>query len=205
VTAAATAPADGAAPSDASLIELSRREPELFAAVFDRHADEIYRYVAARLGPDAADDVTAETFLTAFRKRDRYDLSRTEAIPWLYGIATRSISEHRRAERRRLRVLSRAPAPEPPAPFEDATENRVAAERMRPELAGILAGLSAGERDLLLLVAWTDLTYEGVAQALGVATGTVASRLHRLRKKINGALDREYRATRLNLRSHSHG
>jgi RNA polymerase sigma factor (sigma-70 family) len=205
VTAAAEAPVDEAVPTDADLIALSLREPERFAAVFDRHGGEIYRYVAARLGPDVADDVAAETFLTAFRKRDRYDLSRDEASPWLYGIATRSISEHRRAERRRLRALGRAPAPNPPEPFEEATEDRVAAERMRPQLAGILAGLSAEERDLLLLVAWTDLTYDGIAQALGVATGTVASRLHRIRKKINGALSRQWPAAGPTPRSDFHG
>ena len=76
---------------------------------------------------------------------------------------------------------------------------------MRPQLAGILAGLSADERDLLLLVAWTDLTYDGIAQALGVATGTVASRLHRIRKKINGALGREWHAAGPTPRSDFHG
>ncbi len=84
--------------SDADVIELSRREPEQFAVLFRRHAPQIQRYVLRRLGPDAADDVVAETFLLAFRQRDRYDLARLDARPWLYGIATNLIGRHRRAE-----------------------------------------------------------------------------------------------------------
>ena len=73
--------------TDALLIERSRRDPGCFAVIFDRHAEEILRYAHARLGPDLAEDVTAETFLAAFRHRDRYDTNRPDARPWLYGIA----------------------------------------------------------------------------------------------------------------------
>jgi DNA-directed RNA polymerase specialized sigma24 family protein len=55
--------------SDADLIARSLAEPDLFTAVFDRHSAEILRYVYARLGPELAEDVTAETFLAAFRCR----------------------------------------------------------------------------------------------------------------------------------------
>ncbi|MEU0565836.1 hypothetical protein ABZ297_10645 [Nonomuraea sp. NPDC005983] len=58
--------------TDAALIEESMADPERFACLFDRYADEIHRYATRRLGQQnvsAADDVTAETFLAAFRKR----------------------------------------------------------------------------------------------------------------------------------------
>ena len=77
-----TAQPDRATPAedtDALLIERSRRDPGCFAVIFDRHAEEILRYAHARLGPDLAEDVTAETFLAAFRHRDRYDTSRPPA------------------------------------------------------------------------------------------------------------------------------
>ncbi|MEU0171640.1 hypothetical protein ABZ214_40390, partial [Streptomyces iakyrus] len=54
---------------DAELIAASLEEPECFAVLFDRHAPAIHQYVARRLGWDAADDVTAETFLTVFQVR----------------------------------------------------------------------------------------------------------------------------------------
>ncbi|GAA4515416.1 hypothetical protein GCM10023191_085200 [Actinoallomurus oryzae] len=55
--------------SDAAVIERSWREPGVFAALYERHAAHISRYVARRLGDDLADDVTAETFYRAFEKR----------------------------------------------------------------------------------------------------------------------------------------
>ncbi|MBV9092275.1 MAG: hypothetical protein JO132_00110 [Streptosporangiaceae bacterium] len=59
--------------ADASLIAESLRVPERFALIFDRHGEAIHGYVARRLGPDAADDLAAETFLLAFQRRDGYD------------------------------------------------------------------------------------------------------------------------------------
>ena len=60
-------------PDDARLIERSRDDPEAFAAIYDRHAGTLHRYVARRLGTAAADDVLADTFLDAFRARHRQD------------------------------------------------------------------------------------------------------------------------------------
>ena|ERR1700733_10384593 len=60
---------------DAALIEQSWREPEAFAGLYDRHAAVIHRYVTRRLGTGVANDFVAETFLAAFRKRHRYDLT----------------------------------------------------------------------------------------------------------------------------------
>ncbi len=178
---------DGSTLDDSTVIGHSLSEPELFAVLFDRHADEIYRYAARRLGPEAAEDVTGEVFLVAFRRRARYDLSWPDARPWLYGMATKVVSQHRRAERRRTAALARM-APERPGSFDERSADRLTAEQLQPRLARALTRLSAAERDLLLLVAWADLTYEDVALALGIPVGTVRSRLHRLRVKVRRAL-----------------
>ena len=95
---------------DAQQVELSLREPECFGAVFDRYFTEIHGYVARRLGRDAADDVAAETFLTAFRSRRRFDASRGTVRAWLYGIATNHMSTYHRQEMRAYRGLPRAGA-----------------------------------------------------------------------------------------------
>ncbi|WP_226899239.1 RNA polymerase sigma factor [Nonomuraea phyllanthi] len=172
---------------DSTLIGQSLGSPESFAALFDRHADEIHRYAARRLGPEMADDVTGEVFLVAFRGRARYDRSWPDARPWLYGIATRIVAQHRRAERRRTAAMARVGV-ERPGGFDERSAERVTAEQLQPRLARALTRLNAGERDLLLLVAWADLTYEDAALALGVPVGTVRSRLHRLRVKMRRAL-----------------
>jgi len=97
---------------DAAVIEASRAEPDRFASLFDRHAPYIHRYLARRVGRQAADDLVAETFLVAFRKRARYDPRHHDARPWLYGIATNLTAQHRREEARQFR-LRQAAGPDP--------------------------------------------------------------------------------------------
>ncbi|SDH03053.1 RNA polymerase sigma-70 factor, ECF subfamily [Sinosporangium album] len=178
---------DGAGESDSTLIERSLIEPELFAALFDRHSDEMFRYTARRLGPEIAEDTVADLFLVAFRGRAKYDRVHQDARPWLYGIATNLIARQRRAERRRTKAMARV-AVERPSSFHDGADDRLTAERFQPKLAKALASLSAAERDLLLLVAWANLTYDGAARALGIPEGTARSRLHRVRSKVRRAL-----------------
>ncbi|MEU6999042.1 RNA polymerase sigma factor [Nonomuraea sp. NPDC046570] len=173
---------------DAALIRHSLREPPAFAALFDRHAPALHRYVTRRLGDSLADDVVADTFLAAFKRRARYDLGRPDARPWLYGIAANLIGKHHRGEIRSYRALARTGVDEVADSYADRVEERVSAVAAHRDLARALATLSAADREVLLLIAWADLTYEEVAQALGIPIGTVRSRLHRARKKSRDAL-----------------
>jgi RNA polymerase sigma factor (sigma-70 family) len=173
---------------DAGLVAQSLDSPECFAALFDRHAPTIHRYIARRLGPDAADDLVAETFLIAFQRRGGYDAAHSDARPWLYGIATNLIGRHRRDEVRLFRAVARTAAAAPTAePVAEQATSRVAAQAVRRQLALALAGLPAGQRDVLLLVA-SGLSLGETAVALGVPAGTVASRLARARRKVRGEL-----------------
>ncbi|MGP4095475.1 RNA polymerase sigma factor [Nonomuraea sp. KM90] len=185
---AITRPPDVGGRTDGEVIGASRGEPERFAEIFQRHWDEIYRYIAQRLGPESAEDVGAETFAVAFRGRQRYDQTRNDARPWLYGIATNLIRQHWRVERRHRRLLARADAQAAGESFDQASDERLTAQRLAPRIASALARLSAAERDLLLLIAWADLTYEEAAQALDVPPGTVGSRLYRIRRKLRRSL-----------------
>jgi RNA polymerase sigma factor (sigma-70 family) len=173
---------------DAAVIQLSRHEPEYFTELFRRHAPYIQRYVVRRLGQDAADDIVAETFLLAFRQRDSYDQTRADARPWLYGIATNLIGQHRRAEIRLYRALARTGADPVTESFTDRIDDRVSASTASRRLAAALARLSAELRDTLLLVAWGDLSYEETATALGVPVGTVRSRISRARSALRRSL-----------------
>ncbi len=169
--------------SDADLIGAGA-----FGTLYDRHAVQLFRYAQRRLGADTARDVVAETFLAAFAARGRYDLSRPDARPWLFGILTREIAQHHRRESARLRALARC-APEPPVDGPaDRVADEVTARAVREPLLAALAGLNAGERDVLLLFAWGELSYDEIAAALGIAGGTVRSRLHRARTKVRAAL-----------------
>jgi RNA polymerase sigma-70 factor (ECF subfamily) len=174
---------------DAEVVARSLAQPELFARLYDRYAPDIHRYAARRLGDGAADDITSDTFLVAFRIRSRYDLARPNARPWLYGIAGNLIGKQRRSEVRALKALARTGQDALTASgsgswVEDA-DSRIAAQG---PLAGALAALSAADRHVLLLVAWADLTYQEVAEALDIPVGTVRSRLNRARRKVRTTL-----------------
>ncbi|WP_141581602.1 RNA polymerase sigma factor [Actinomadura sp. WMMA1423] len=173
---------------DAALIESSLADPEAFAALFDRYSAMIYRYVSRRLGPESAEDVVGETFLVAFSKRHRYDLEQRDARPWLFGIATKLVARHHRAEAARYRALRRSPVDGPVEGPDDRVAAGVTASATRPALAAALSGLARRDLDVLLLVAWGDLSYEEAARALGIPVGTVRSRLNRARRKVRAAL-----------------
>lgn len=186
---------------DAAIIACSARDPEAFAALYDRHAAALHRYVTRRLGDGAADDIVADTFLDAFRNRHRFDLAAGDARPWLYGIAANHIGKRVRTEVRMLRAYARTGTDPVLAASTGSTGNagsagntadvalrRVSSQAVQRDLAAAVAGLPAGERDVLLMVAWADLSYAEVATALRIPIGTVRSRLHRARGKIRTAL-----------------
>jgi RNA polymerase sigma-70 factor (ECF subfamily) len=184
----ATAGRAGHPDADATVIEQSLAEPERFAAIFERYFSQIHRYLARRIGRKIADDLAAEVFVVAFARRQRYDLARDCARPWLYGIATNLAGSYQRREQRRYRALARSDAREVAPSDEDLVIDRVSASAAGPALAAALASLDAGDRDVLLLVALADLSYTEVAESLGIPYGTVCSRLNRARRRLRESL-----------------
>lgn len=174
--------------TDASSIRRSLADAEAFAPVFDRHARAIHRYLSRRVGTDIADDLTGETFLVAFDRREKYDTTYADALPWLYGIATKLLGRHRRRESGYWRAWARTGTDPVQECHADAVSRQVTAQNAAREIAGSLAALPAAQRDVLLLVAWQELEYEEVARALGIPIGTVRSRLHRARTRLKKAV-----------------
>lgn len=132
----------------------------------------------------------SETFLVAFERRADFDLERDDARPWLYGIATTLLKKHSRLEARAWKGLVAAGAAEVGHDAIEALGSRVDAEIAVHRLAAALARMPARDRDTLLLHAWADLDYEGIAQALAVPVGTVRSRLNRARRTLRALADR---------------
>ncbi|MEU5865344.1 MULTISPECIES: RNA polymerase sigma factor [unclassified Nonomuraea] len=193
MTANSTAP-DLADPretiSDEALVELSRRSPDRFGEIYDRYVREIHAYLGRRLDGQAADDLTAEVFLAAFKKRGTFDPRRGTVRPWLYGFAGVVIGLHRRAEARRLAALQRGAGVDDDREHghEDRVVTRMDAANAQGRLAAGLRALSDGDRDVLLLSALAELSHQEVAQALDIPYGTVGSRLSRVRRKLRAAL-----------------
>lgn len=182
---------DARAGDDAAAISESLRRPEAFTSVFDRHFDSVSSFVRRRVGRDAAEEIVSETFTLAFRSRSRYDLAYPGARPWLLGIASNLLRKHWQSEGSRLAAYSRlshepVDAPELPGP-------------PSPELRQRLERLPAGQREVLLLFALADLTYEEIARALGIRVGTVRSRLSRARRSMGaGGRDGLFETTQIN-------
>ncbi|MGH3375429.1 MAG: RNA polymerase sigma factor [Actinoallomurus sp.] len=172
-------------------VDEAARPADEFTALYDQHFRDIYRYIAGRLGRDVADDIAADTFLIALRRRHTFDAERGAVRPWLFGIATKLVAQHRRQETRRYRALGRVGREEVTDSHETRVVNWVTAEGLQPRLAKAIAALSAAERDVLLLSALSELSHEEIAQALGIPYGTVGSRLSRARRKVRATLGEE--------------
>jgi RNA polymerase sigma-70 factor (ECF subfamily) len=179
--------------NDAELLARSVEEPSLFAGLYERYGLAVRRYVARRIGSEAAEDVAAEVFVRAFGSRARFRAERETALPWLLGVANNVIADHRRLERRRLVALERLLADAP-----GLVEHGEAG--LAPELVAALGRLPAADRDTLLLVVWGGLTQEEAAVALGVPVGTVSSRITRARKRLAVSLPARSREQAVELR-----
>lgn len=169
--------------SDVRILRDSVSDPVVFSSLYERHLGAVASYVARRVGSELSEDLTAEVFVRAFRKRAAFRDERGSALPWLLGIANNLIADQRRAERRRLETLQRLASA---GPVSSETSIGVLA----PELVGELLRLPAADRDTLLLVVWGELSYAEAATALSVPIGTIRSRIARARRRLGAAIGR---------------
>ena len=173
--------------SDGALMMQAVTSPASFLGIYERHASTLYRFFVRRVGADVGEDLLGELFRIAFERRAAFDPSRENALPWLYGIAANLVRHHRRSEARRLRAVARIKDQRPATPATSpvgALESKEALD----QLADVLVDLPDGERDVLLLVAFEELSYDATASALGIPVGTVRSRLNRARSRMRELL-----------------
>lgn len=163
---------------------------QTWVELYDDHARDLHRYLAIRVDPQAAADLVSEAFLTAWERRDTFDPSRASLKAWLFGIATNLMRHHARSESRRLRAWSREHARRTVVELvEDRTASVVDAKSVVADLAETLVGLRPEERDVLLMVAWADLTADEISAVTDTPVATVRTRLFRARKKLRARLN----------------
>jgi RNA polymerase sigma factor (sigma-70 family) len=167
-------------PSDAEFLRESLVRPERFERIFDRHYDVVRRYAHRRVGKEAGEDIAADTFLTAFSVRSTFDGRSESARAWLFGIANNLVRHHLRAEWTHAAAWGRLPLET--AEFDHVDAGRLDAIRAAPAIEAALQSLHADDRETFLLFALGELTYDEVAGALEIPTGTVRSRIFRVRK-----------------------
>lgn len=169
--------------SDADLVARSLTDPHAFEGLVSSLGPRVHGYLARR-APQHADDLLSEVWLAAYRSRGQYDATRAEVAAWVFGIARNVLLAHVRSEQRRTGVPAHD---DRPVDEWDAIDRRLDAAGHAPALRRALAALPADERDVLLLVAWEQLTPTEAAAALGIPAGTARSRLHRARGRITDA------------------
>lgn len=158
---------------------------DAFGQLFDRHSKAVYRH-CFRLTASAstAEDLLQNTFLLAWRKRDKVRLRQDSALPWLLAVATNAVRGERKSVARRLRLQRRTPA-EPPTPdHAEAVADRVDSERRMAEVLIAVRALPRGLQNAFTLCAWGDVSYPDAAAVLGVAESTVRVRVSRARARL---------------------
>lgn len=157
-----------------------RRNDRAFDELYSHYRGYVEAYVRRRTRPDAVDDVVAEVFAVAWRRRA--DLP-ANGLPWLYRTAWNVIGDRYRADDRRSQLLEKlrtVPAEEP-ATLADGLLDR-------SELIAAFGTLTDDEREVLLLHAWEGLTNGDIGHTLGISSGAAAVRLHRARRRLQRAL-----------------
>jgi RNA polymerase sigma factor (sigma-70 family) len=174
--------------SDAEIVRRSTKgDGKAFGELFWRHNGAVHSYLARRAGRDVADDLVAEVWLRAFRSRTNFDLHFPDARPWLYGIARNVLSSH-------WRQLTKVPPLVPAAisdPWPDL-EKHLDENEQRAALLKALDMLTNEEREVLLLVAWEQLSAAAIALMLDVPASTVRNRLHRARACMRSGLEADF-------------
>ena len=153
-------------------------ERQAITELYERHAAALHRYALSRSDRETAEEVTAQVFLVAWRRRAALP---DDPLPWLYGVARRSLADQRRGASRRLRLGARlksnAPAPDPDQDLPDRG------------LGQALGRLSQLDREVLLLRYWEELEPAEIARAIGRSKTATKVRLHRARNRMRRELD----------------
>ncbi len=155
-----------------------------FEQAFAECYEPVLRYAARRVAPDAVQDVVADTFLIAWRRRLEL---RGEPLPWLLGIARRVAATQRRGSARREALHERLRTEnEPPL-----TVGPVAIDERDPRLVHAFSTLPERDREALALIAWDGLDHRAAARVMGCSTGSLTVRVHRARRRLQRALSED--------------
>jgi len=163
--------------TDAQLLaDVAAGETSALAPLIARHHVALHRFVARRIGADA-EDIVSETFECACVRAGAYRPTTPNARPWLFGIATNLLRRHARREAAMYKAYARTGVDQAGASVEESAH----VDGHGRVLARALAHMREEHREVLLLYALADLSYEEIAIALDVPVGTVKGWLHRAR------------------------
>jgi RNA polymerase sigma-70 factor (ECF subfamily) len=156
-----------------------------FQALYEQHYAAVLRYAARRVGVEAAADVAAETFLTAWRRLDA--VPSLEPLPWLYATARWCLANELRSRDRRERLDARMRAQAQGVAHQELAESVAT----RLDVLAALATLSARDQEALRLTEWEQLDEATAARVTGCSATAFKVRVHRARRRLARAIDRQ--------------
>jgi len=168
--------------------DCSEDRRDRFKALYEQNYPAVLRYAARRIGVEAARDVAAETFTTAWRRLDTVPVP--QSLPWLYATARRCLANELRSQGRRQRLDQRMRA-------EASTDSGAAhpgfaetsADRL--DVLAVLATLRPNDQEALRLTEWEQLDDATAARVAGCSTAAFKVRLHRARRRLARSLDQQ--------------
>ena len=164
---------------------VATRERDTFASLYERTFPRVYAYVASLLRDrTAAEDVTAQAFERAYRRRASYRPSRGTAEAWLFGIARNAALDELRRRKRHATLAGDTEDLGAPT-----TEDHAEGALRREVLRSALAVLDARERDLVALKFSGGLSNAEIARVLGTSESNAGTLLHRTVTKLRKACD----------------
>jgi RNA polymerase sigma-70 factor (ECF subfamily) len=173
--------------TDSELLIASRTDPEAFTELYRRHAEDLLRYFARRtLDPEAAAELTAETFAEAFASRANYRDQGVNGVAWLYGIARHRLGRFFRTGRVDAAARRKIGMPERDLPPEDyeRIEDLIDFAPIREALVEALETLSPDQREAMRLRVLDGLGYAEVAERLKCTEQNARQQVSRGLRKI---------------------
>jgi RNA polymerase sigma-70 factor (ECF subfamily) len=159
-----------------------------FDLLYREHREQVLAFLLRRTAqPADATDVLHDVFVVAWRRIDEVP-DGDAARMWLFGVAHRTLANHRRSGHRRTRLVSA---------LTDAVTAvlRTAPQQEHPTLHEALGTLSADDRVVLTLSAWEGLNPTEIGTVLGIDPSTARGRLYRARQRLRDRLEAPRPAT----------
>lgn len=174
---------------DALIRDVLGGHVESFGELVEAYAGRLYNAVARMVGnADDAEDIVQETFLQAFRKLDTFRAN-SSFYTWIYRIAVNAaINFHRRTKKTVSLSVHPDPGRELAVDDDEQPAHRLESQEEAARVQAGLMRLSTEHRQILVMREIDDLSYEQIADILGMPVGTVRSRLHRARLQLKELL-----------------
>jgi RNA polymerase sigma-70 factor (ECF subfamily) len=162
---------------------------EAFERLYDEHARGLLAFLAYRVDTVAeAEDLVAETFERAFKRRRTFDKGKGSEKTWIYAIGVNVATDHQRRRAAERRALDRASATSA-VHGEAEPDDAFARVMTRQSLKDALATLGEADRTAIALRYGADLSLAEVGTAMGVSVGAAEVRLRRALTRLREQMD----------------